>query len=96
MKMGGSLTGKITIGNATLFGGPISLKALLYDGRIFSMIIGMHLYVTRTDVHFITIGLQAMVMRLLAIMLTLVRQRRHRRRRPRHAITTDAGGIVLH
>lgn len=44
---------------------------LLINCRIFSMIIWMHLYVTGAYINFITIGLQAMVMRLLPIMRTI-------------------------
>lgn len=48
---------------------------LLINGRILPMIIWMHLYVTGAYVYFITIVLQAMVMRLLPIMCTVQKLR---------------------
>lgn len=45
----------------------------LHDSRIFPMIIRMHLYIAGADVDLITFALQAMVVRLFAVMLALAK-----------------------
>lgn len=51
----------------TIFGGAKALEALLDDGRVLAMVVGVHLHVRRADVHLVAATLQAMVVRLLAM-----------------------------
>lgn len=65
--MRGPLTVKSAIRGTALFGGPQSLKPFLYDCRVFSVIVCVHLHIRRANVHLITRALYAMVVGLLAI-----------------------------
>lgn len=46
---------------------------LFNNSRVLPMVIGMHLYIAGANVHLITFALQAMIMCLLAIVLTLAK-----------------------
>lgn len=50
--------------------GAKALEALLDDGRVLAVVVGVHLHVTGADVHLITASLQAVVVRLLAVVRT--------------------------
>ena len=50
--------------------GAKALEALLDDGRVLAVVVGVHLHVTGADVHLITAPLQAVVVRLLAVVRT--------------------------
>lgn len=54
---------------ATL-GGPKSLEALLYDGRVLAMVIRVHLHVRCRYVHLVAILVDAMIVGLLSIVRT--------------------------
>jgi len=58
MKMSGPLTVKRTIRRSALFRGPKSLKTFLYDGRIFPVVVRVHLYIRCAYVHFVARALQ--------------------------------------
>lgn len=58
MEVGGSLAEEGTVRGSTLLRRSQSLEALLNDGRIFAMVVGVHLHVGRADVHFITGALE--------------------------------------
>lgn len=73
MKMCRALAVEDAMLNQALFCRTIPMKALLIDLRVFAMVIRMHLHVTRTDVGLITSILNAVVVRLLAIMLTIAK-----------------------
>lgn len=70
MKVRGPLTGELTILGCAILGGSKSLETLLYDGRIFAMIIRMHLHVRRRYVHLVAIFMDAVIMGLLSIVRT--------------------------
>lgn len=70
MKVRGPLTGELTILGRAILGGTKSLEALLYDGRIFAMIIRMHLHVRRRYVHLVAILMDAVIVGLLSIVRT--------------------------
>jgi len=57
------------VSRATL-GGPKSLKALLYDGRVLAMVIRVHLHVRCRYVHLVAILVDAMIVSLLSIVRT--------------------------
>lgn len=71
MEMGGPLAEKGTIRGAAFFGGSVSLETLLDDGRIFSVVVGVHLNIRRRYVNFITTFLDAVVVRLFFIVGTI-------------------------
>lgn len=54
----------------------ISLEAFLINSRILAMIVRMHLNVTGRDVSLITFVLNAMVVRLFSIVLTVAKLNR--------------------
>lgn len=58
MKMSGPLAIKRTIRRSAFFRGPKSLKTFLYDGRIFPVVVRVHLYIRCAYVHFVTRALQ--------------------------------------
>lgn len=62
------LRGERTVrGGAALLGGAKPLEALLYDGRVLAMVVGVHLHVAGADVHLVAVRLHAVVVRLAAI-----------------------------
>lgn len=64
MKMRGTLSEKRAVRRATLFGRPQSLEAFLNNGRIFSVVIRVHLHVRSADVHFIARSLYVKLRKL--------------------------------
>lgn len=54
-----------------LLGGSVPLKALLVDRRIFAMVVRVHLNVARADVSLVAFVLNAVIVRLLAVMLAV-------------------------
>jgi hypothetical protein len=73
VKVSCALAIKNAVLHQTLFCRSISLKAFLVNCRIFAMVIRVHLYITCADVCLITSILNAMVMRLFSIMLTIAK-----------------------
>lgn len=71
MKMCGALSVKDAVLNHAFLGSPIPLETLLINGRVLSMIIRMHLHITRANVGLITFVLYAMIMCLLSVVLTV-------------------------
>ena len=71
MKVSCALSIEDTVLHHTLFSRTISLKSFLIDCRVFAVIVRMHLNVARADVGFITFVLDAVVVSLLAIVLTI-------------------------
>lgn len=70
VKVRGPLSNELTmIGRATL-SGPKSLEALLYDGRVFTMVIRVHLHVRCRYIYLVAILVDAMIVRLLSIVRT--------------------------
>jgi len=59
MEMCCSLMTESTVIRTTVLGGSEALKTFLNNCRVFTMIIGMHLNVTRADVDFFTGVLEA-------------------------------------
>lgn len=57
------------VSRATL-SGPKSLEALLYDSRVLTMVIRVHLHVRCRYVYFVAILMDAMIVRLLSIVRT--------------------------
>lgn len=67
VKVRGPLTGELTILGPAILGGPKSLEALLYNRRIFAMIIRMHLHVRRRYVYLVAVLVNAVIVGLLSI-----------------------------
>lgn len=67
VKVRGPLTGELTILGRAILGGPKSLKALLYDSRVFAMIICVHLHVRCRYVYLVAILVDAVIMGLLSV-----------------------------
>lgn len=87
MKVSGSLGDEGTvIGRATL-GGPKPLKALLYDGRVLTVIVGVHLHVRGGYVSLVAVVVYAVIVRLLPVVRTLS---------ARVVLGTAVGGRVPH
>lgn len=70
MKVRGTLTVEDTVLHHTLLCRSISLETFLIDCRVLAMIVRVHLNVARADVSLIALVLNAMIMRLLTIVLT--------------------------
>lgn len=70
MKVRGPLSNELTIVSRATLGGPKSLKALLYDGRVLAMVIRVHLHVRCRYVHLVAILVDAMIVGLLSIVRT--------------------------
>lgn len=58
MEMSGPLAVKPAVWRPTFLGGSESLESFLYDGRVFPMVVRVHLHVRRADVHLIARALQ--------------------------------------
>ena len=67
MKVSGALSVEGAVGSLTVLGGAEPLESFLDDGRVFSVVIGVHLHVRRADVHLVASFLDAVVVRLLAV-----------------------------
>lgn len=67
MKVGSSLPEERAIRRSTFFGGPVSLKPFLHYSAVLSVIVAVHLDVARGYVDFITVFLDAMVVRLFFV-----------------------------
>jgi hypothetical protein len=63
----GSLSEEGAVRGAALFRRPVPLEALLYDGGVLPVVVGVHLDVRRRDVYFITAFLDAMIVCLLLV-----------------------------
>ena len=53
VEVGGALAGEGAVGRGAVLGGPVALEALLDDGRILAVVVGVHLHVRRADVHLV-------------------------------------------
>lgn len=65
--MGGALAEEGAVGRSAFFGGSVPLETLLDNGRILSMIVGVHLDVRRRNINLITAFFNTMIMRLLLV-----------------------------
>ena len=54
MKMSSPLSVECAVRSSTVFGGSKALETFLYNGRVFAMIIGVHLHIGCAYVHLIT------------------------------------------
>jgi hypothetical protein len=63
----GPLSEEGAVRGAALFRRPVPLEALLYDGGVLPVVVGVHLDVRRRDVYFITAFLDAMIVCLLLV-----------------------------
>ena len=45
VEVGGALPGKGTVGRSAILGGTVALESLLDDGRILTMVVGVHLHI---------------------------------------------------
>lgn len=70
MKMSCALAKKRTIAGPAFLSGPISLETFLNYGRIFSMIIRVHLYITSGNIYLVATLFNAMIMCLFSVMRT--------------------------
>lgn len=61
------LSEKRTVRSTALFGCPIPLEALLNDGRILPVVVGVHLHVRCRNVHLVTALFDAMIVGLLLV-----------------------------
>lgn len=69
----GTLTVEDAVLNQTLFSRSISLETLLIDCWIFAMIVWVHLNVTCTDICLVAFILDAVIVGLLSIVLTVAK-----------------------
>jgi len=69
VKVRGPLSNERTMVSRATLGGPKSLKALLYDGRVLAMVIRVHLHVRCRYVHLVAILVDAMIVSLLSIVV---------------------------
>ena len=53
VEVGGALAGEGAVGRGAVLGDPVALEALLDDGRILAVVVGVHLHVRRADVHLV-------------------------------------------
>ena len=53
MEVGGSLAREGTVCLLAILRGSEALKAFLHDGRVFAVIVGVHLYIRCADVHLV-------------------------------------------
>lgn len=67
MKVRGPLSDELTMVSRATLGGPKSLEALLYDGRVLAMVIRVHLHVRCRYVYLVAILVNAMIVGLLSI-----------------------------
>ena len=63
----GPLAEEGAVGGAALLGGAVPLEALLDDGGVLAVVVGVHLDVGRRNVYFITAFLDAMIVGLLLV-----------------------------
>lgn len=71
VEMRRTLSKKRAIRGSALFRRPISLETFLNDGRVFSMVVCVHLNIRRAYVDFVTAFFDAMVVRLFTVMRTV-------------------------
>lgn len=69
--MRSALSIKDAVLNHALLSGSVPLETFLVNRGILSMVIRVHLHVACTDVCFITFILNAVIVRLLAVVLTV-------------------------
>lgn len=67
MEMRSPLAEEGAVRGPAFLGGPESLEALLYNGRILAVIIGVHLHVRGGDVDLVAALLDAVIVRLFLV-----------------------------
>lgn len=67
VEVSGPLPEEGAVGGAALLGGPEPLEALLDDGRVLPVVVGVHLDVRGADVHLVAGPLDAVVVGLLPV-----------------------------
>lgn len=55
VEVGGALAVEGAVGGGAVLGGPEALESFLDDGRVFAVVVGVHLDVRRANVHLVAV-----------------------------------------